>query len=75
MKSRSSGCQRILDLLDDGEWHSSRELYRTSETVVHSRISELRKRGHLIEHRHQGGNGTAAHAYRLISSDAAGRVA
>lgn len=41
-------CARLYEVLGDGKPHSHHELYRL-EMVVHSRISELRKRGHRIE--------------------------
>lgn len=39
--------ERILELLNDGQPHSHLELYALG-TVAHSRISDLRKKGHLI---------------------------
>ncbi len=43
-----SGCDRILALLRDGRPHSHHELYRL-HCIAHSRVSELRRRGHVIE--------------------------
>src|SRR3954468_2983581 len=58
--------QRILNILRDGRWHSSAELYRTG-CVLHSRISDLRnKDGFRIERRNVGGVGADAHEYRLL---------
>ena len=39
--------QRVLELLSDHKPHSHHELYRLG-CVAHSRISDLRKDGHLI---------------------------
>lgn len=39
--------ERVLALLSDGEPHSHRELYGLY-VIAHSRISDLRKRGHSI---------------------------
>lgn len=75
MPSTTSGCERLLRILGDGEWHTARELYANTSCVVHSRISDLRKRGHLIDYRRTDGNDASGHEYRLVSSDAAGRAA
>ena len=50
-----SQCDRVLAVLQDGRPHSFHELLREVPCIVHSRISELRSRGHLIEcHRRNG---------------------
>lgn len=59
---RPTHCQRILDLLSDGLPHSHLELYALG-TVAHSRISDLRKRGYVIEQRRDGD----LYLYRLLS--------
>lgn len=41
-------CDRVLALLSDGEPHHHHELYSLN-VIAHSRISDLRKRGHTIE--------------------------
>ena len=41
-------CDRVLALLSDGEPHDHHSLYALN-VIAHSRISELRKRGHTIE--------------------------
>ncbi len=49
-----SQCNAILDRLlrSPGQWVPMPELWRASGAMaVHSRIAELRSRGHLIEHR------------------------
>jgi hypothetical protein len=46
-------CDRLLEALADGEWHDHLSLYRLG-MIVHSRVSELRSRGHAIEHRRDG---------------------
>ena len=40
-------CERVLQLLSDCKPHSHHELYRL-HVIGHSRISDLRKRGHRI---------------------------
>ena len=40
--------ERVLRLLSDGQPHSHRELYGLY-VIAHSRVSDLRKRGHVIE--------------------------
>lgn len=45
----------LLGILGDGEWHTLAEILRRSfdergvGLTVHSRVSDLRKRGHAIE--------------------------
>jgi hypothetical protein len=41
-------CDRVLALLSDGEPHDHHSLYALN-VIAHSRVSELRKRGHTIE--------------------------
>lgn len=57
--------EMILDLLRDGRWHTASELYAL-HVIAHSRIAELRRKGHVIEHR-QVGRGSAGHEYRLLT--------
>lgn len=57
-------CQRILALLGDGRWHDHHEIYGLS-CVGHSRIAELRRRGHRIVMRREG----ALYLYRLVDGD------
>jgi hypothetical protein len=61
-----SQCDRVLELLADGEWWTTRELLREVPCVVHSRVAELRKRGLEIEHETVGA-GAAGSRYRLLS--------
>lgn len=44
---KKTGCERLLEVLSDGNPHSHHELYGL-RLIVHSRIAELRKRGHTI---------------------------
>lgn len=67
MKKESTGCSRILHILNDGEWHTAAELYRSTASVVHSRIADLRKRGYMIEHRRTTGTDSTSHQYRLYT--------
>lgn len=59
-----SHCQKILDALRDGQWHTSADLYDAvgGYMVLHSRVSDLRKKGHNVEGRHVPGH-TGAHGY------------
>ena len=63
-----SHCDAILLVLAHrrGEWVSIRDLHTASGSyVVHSRIADLRKRGHVVEHRNEW-HGRACHSfYRL----------
>lgn len=41
-------CERILDVLADGKWHSTSNIHRRAgNMIIHSRIADLRKKGHL----------------------------
>ena len=60
-----SDCDRLLEVLRDGKPHRHHELYALS-MIVHSRVAELRKRGHVIEawrERHLGVNGRPSWTY------------
>ena len=46
-------CERVLDLLADGEPHSHHELYALN-IIAHSRISDLRRKGYAISQWRQG---------------------
>lgn len=65
----------LADVLADGEWHSLGEILERSVRdrgcglTVHSRVSDLRKRGFVIENRTAAnGSGRRDSSYRLISS-------
>jgi hypothetical protein len=62
--TRPSQNERILEILRDGRWHTNHEFY--SFSVLHSRVSELRSRGHEIEMRRSGGQ-EATYEYRLVA--------
>lgn len=64
-----SHCDRILHALRDGQWHTTADLYRTvGPCILHSRISDLRKKGHTVEGRHvPGKTGADGYEYRLIT--------
>lgn len=66
-----SQCDRILAVLtrDAGMWVSMARLHVSSGSMnVHSRIADLRKRGHRIDHKNERPKGrTAIHSfYRLV---------
>lgn len=61
---RVTGWQRLLEVLQDGRPHSHHELYRLG-IIVHSRVSDLRKRGYGIELWREDD----AYWYRLVARD------
>ena len=65
--ARFSQCSKLLRILEDGEWYTTRDLLYEVPCIVHSRISELRKRGYTIEHETTG-VGAAGSRYRLKDS-------
>jgi len=65
--SQGTQCERILALLADGKWHLAAEVYRLG-CIAHSRIAELRSRGHVIECERCDGEGAAAYRYRLLDA-------
>lgn len=71
-KVGTTQCDIILASLRNkqGDWVGLPELAFTSHSMaVHSRISDLRLRGHQIEHRNQR-KGRQVHSfYRLIQAD------
>lgn len=66
---RFSQSSKLLRILEDGDWHTTRDLLRDVPCIVHSRIAELRKRGYTIEHETVG-VGAEGSRYRLISDEA-----
>ena len=62
--NEATGKQRVLNKLAtyNGEWISSDHLYETTKCMVHSRIADLRRDGHNIQHEVINGK----HGYRLI---------
>ncbi len=76
MRQRTD-CEFLLEVLADGDWHSTSEILRRSilerghGMTVHSRVSDLRKkRGLLVEHRRVEGERADAFQYRLACSAA-----
>lgn len=57
--------ERILALLETGP-KTTAELLAEVPCIVHSRIAELRDRGHDIRHERVGASGASAHLYRLV---------
>lgn len=60
---KDTHCTRLLDVLADGKPHDHLSLYRLN-MIVHSRVSELRKRGYRIEMRRDGD----LYLYRLLNA-------
>lgn len=66
-----SQCDTILALLADRP-RTTREILREIPCIVHSRIADLRKRGHnIICERRPGRTGADAYAYRLLDPPSA----
>ncbi len=66
-----SHCDRILDALRDGRGHTTADLYQATGgfLILHSRISDLRAKGHNVEGRHvPGRSGADGYEYRLAPS-------
>ncbi len=63
-------CERILAILQDGEWHPTCDLADgTWITRVPARIYDLKKRGHTIERKIVEKHGTTWAAYRLVTEE------
>ncbi len=60
---------RVLQVLADGEWHTSRELHeRAGYMRTNSRVSELRTHGHrILGESVPGETGTDGYRYRLVA--------
>ena len=65
---KRSQCAQILDVLEDGGWHTTAEILGIVPSVVHSRIAELRRKGYVIEHACDG-PGADGNRYRLVPRD------
>ncbi len=65
-----SHCDQILHALRDGQWHTTHDLYaELGGMILHSRISDLRKKGHNVEGRHvPHQTGARGYEYRLLPS-------
>lgn len=67
----------LLRVLEDGGWHSLNSILQRSFAergcglTVHSRASDLRARGYLVEHRMMGRRGEGS-MYRLVGVDGGG---
>lgn len=64
-------CELVLEALRDGEWHTTADIYKATGgfMILHSRVSDLRKRGHNVEGRHVPGmTGADGYQYRLLPS-------
>lgn len=69
LRARKPGWQRVAERLADGRWHSSFELACECCVLSHSRISELRDKGYVIETRRvSGAEGLHAFEYRQTST-------
>ena len=65
-----SQCDKLLRALksEAGQWISLPSLvYATGGFAVHSRISDLRKAGHMIDHKNERAEGKTHSFYRLIA--------
>jgi len=68
---------RILRALSSGRWVTTSELHRRCGLVIlHSRVSELRKQGYVIEHETvEGKSGSLGHKYRLLNAQLPAEIA
>lgn len=66
--TKTTHCDRVLAVLSDGQPHTHHELYARTFTIVHSRVSDLRRRGHEIDTWREGDD----YLYRLRSSAGGG---
>lgn len=69
MVKQGSQCAKLLRALSDNNWHSLADLHRRAgPMIVHSRISDLRKKhGYEIEHRHvEAKRAALSSQYRLV---------
>lgn len=65
----SPGSERVLNLLRGGRWWTSAEIEEICKVTCHSRLSELRAEGHVIEkRRNPGGTGRRMFSWRLGAS-------
>lgn len=71
----------LFHILRDGRWHSLFEINRRAEDArgygmtVHSRASDLRKRGHVVEQRSEAAGRRRRSFYRLVLGEAAEKEA
>lgn len=63
MNARVSDCELILTELRAAHGRYVPDLYRRTRSMVHSRVAELRKRGHRIECKRFGSDD---YRYRLV---------
>jgi hypothetical protein len=65
----AKGTQRVLELLLDHRWHTSAEIEERCKVTAHSRLSDLRAGGCVIEKRsNRGATGREKFSYRLIAT-------
>lgn len=67
---RASQCAKLMQILADGQWHTTKELNRRVPGRTNSRMSELRHRGQRsgeYDLQHDGvGFGPEFHRYRIV---------
>jgi hypothetical protein len=64
-----TGNVRVLELLDDRQWHTAAEIEERCEVTAHSRLSDLRGAGCVIDkQRNPGATGRRMFSYRLIAT-------
>ena len=64
-----TGCERVLARLERGP-ATAAELYAETFTVVHSRISDLRRQGYVITCERTGGHDASSFLYTLADTPA-----
>jgi biotin operon repressor len=69
-RHRSTQCERVLELLFDYRWHSTRELMdKTGITRISGRIYDLKRKGRNVASRETRIDGVRWEEYRLVPSD------
>lgn len=67
----NAGAERVLALLRDGRWHSSAEIEELCAVTCHSRLSDLRAAGFVVEKRRNPGlSGRRMFSWRLAAAAA-----
>jgi hypothetical protein len=64
-----TGSQRVLDFLRDRRWHTLAEIEHECGVEGRSRLSDLRRQGHVLERRQNpDGRGKAKFSHRLVQT-------
>ena len=65
----AAGTRRVLELLEDGRWHTSQEIEDVCHVTAHSRLADLRGAGYVLDKRsNPRETGRRKFSYRLIAT-------